>query len=59
MQYMDVFNQFATTELERVTSHLTAFVTKTKLNDKILASQKTPLQDILVYFRKGAAIIST
>jgi hypothetical protein len=56
---MDVFNQFATAELERTTSHLTGFITKAKLNDKTLASQKKPFQDLLVYFRKGAAIISS
>ncbi len=56
---MDVFNQFATAELERATSLLSAFLTTAKLNDKTLATQKTPLQDILVYFRKAAAVVSS
>jgi hypothetical protein len=56
---MDVFNQYASGELERVNAALLAFVLKAKLNDKTMVQQKSPLQDLLVYFRKAAAVVSS
>lgn len=59
MQYMDVFNQFATAELERTNNTLTTFLLSAKHNDKVITQQKSLLQDILVYFRKGWAMVKS
>ena len=56
---MDVFNQFATAELDRANTALSAFLLTAKTNDKTLKTQKSPLIDLFLYFRKIAAVAST
>lgn len=56
---MDIFNQYAAAELERANADLMAIVLKIKVNDKTIAQQKSLLKDLLVYFRKAAAFLSS
>lgn len=57
MQYMDIFNQFASQELEMAHSVLREFLAIAKANDRTLALKKGLLEDLLIYFRKIAAFL--
>lgn len=54
---MDIFNQFATQELEKTHSALREFLATARTNDRVLALKKGLLDDLLIYFRKTAAFL--
>jgi hypothetical protein len=56
---MDIFNQYASLELERLNLELMNFVAKVKLNDAIVRSEKTMVHDLLIYYRKFAAFFAS
>jgi hypothetical protein len=54
---MDIFNQYASLELERLNFDLMNFLAKVKLNDVVVRSEKTMVNDILIYFRKFSSYV--
>ena len=54
---MDIFNQFATQELEKTHSVLREFLATARTNDRVLALKKGPFDDLLIYFRKTSAFL--
>jgi hypothetical protein len=56
-QYMDIFNQYASIELERVNAFMLGFIIKAKINDKTINLQKNLFQDLLIYFKKLTVLI--
>jgi hypothetical protein len=56
---MDIFNQYASLELERLNLDLMNFVAKVKLNDVVVRSEKTMVHDLLIYYRKFTAYVAS
>jgi hypothetical protein len=56
---MDIFNQYASLELERLNLDLMNFVANVKLNDVVVRSEKTIVHDLLIYYRKLTAYVGS
>ncbi len=56
---MDIFNQYASLELERLNFDLMTSIAKVKVNDSIVRSEKSMLQDLLIYFRKFYSFVGS
>lgn len=57
MQYMDIFNQFSSQELEKTHSVLREFLVVARANDRVITLKKGLLEDLLIYFRKISAFL--
>lgn len=54
---MDIFNQFAGFELERILTAMTSFLSIARKNDKVIIQNKGMIEDLFIYGRKAAAFL--
>lgn len=54
---MDIFNQFASFELERIHTAMTSFLSIARKNDKVIIQNKGIIEDLFIYGRKAAAFL--
>lgn len=56
---MDIFNQFAGIELEKIHTSMTQFLSNAKKNDKVIMQDKGIVEDLFIYVRKAGAFLQS